>query len=444
MRNALNKTAGFIASIAFFSVSSLASTVWAGTTYGGVNSASLRTLATGAIAEGLASVAVSPWKPIRMPTWTDTALAFAWLSTAEMTYTSGVPADGTAPSIPRGTRPGQPVPQVSFGAWIQRLIQPAPNRITIGWALDSGTQSLESDLATSPGLTVLAPKWFHVDGLQGAIAGQVEPAVVTAAHRRGVQVWAVVDNGFDGIFTHKILQYRDEQDILIRHIVSLSMRNHLDGINLDFEGLLPEDRWNFSRFVNVLAASLHAAHKSLSVDLPPDIVMGQNDGPYNHRAIAQAADKVVLMGYDEHWGGDSLAGPTASLPWVTSAVTDMLQTGVPHRKLILGVPFYTQEWTVDAKGQVVASQALSLSQLDRLVRTKQLHPVWRPQLGLHYTAFTTGSTRQEIWLEDNRSLLLSLHLVSQYDLGGAAAWYLGLARPSTWTALVQSVRSPIA
>jgi len=318
------------------------------------------------------------------------------------------------------------------------------HRLTIGWVLDTGAKSLTSTLHQTPGLSVLAPKWWHVDGPNGALAGTVEPSVITTAKQLGVRVWAVVDNGFNGPMSHSFLQFKNTQDSLIRQLTLRAKQTHIAGINLDFEGLLPEDRWNYARFVSQLAYHLHLEHKSLSIDLPPDYVNGDNTGPYNHAALAKAADYIILMGYDQHWGGDTTAGPTASLPWVASSLSDMLHTGIPAAKLILGVPFYTQDWTVAKNGQVLSSQPLSLWQVRDVIANHHIQTRWDRQLGLHFGVYMDQGVRHEIWVEDNRSLLLTLQLVARDHLAGAAAWYLGLEYPSTWLSLTDSVRSAIA
>lgn len=316
-------------------------------------------------------------------------------------------------------------------------------RLTIGWVLDTGTADLDAIMEQSPGLSVLAPKWLEVDSPTGALTGQAESGVVQKAHELGIQVWAVVDNGFDGPMTHQFLAYQDRQDALVRKLVTFAVNTGIAGINVDFEGLLQEDRWNYARFIDVLATALHKVHKSLSVDLPPDYVSGQNNGPYNHAALAKAANYIILMGYDEHWGGDPAPGPTASLPWVQSSVTDMLDTGVPADKLILGVPFYTQDWTVNKNGEVLNSQALSLWQVRTILAQYHVKTTWNKGLGLRFGEYTADGQEHQIWVEDDRSLLLTLELIARAHLAGAAAWYLGLEYPSTWLSLVDTVRSSV-
>ena len=318
----------------------------------------------------------------------------------------------------------------------------AKQPLMVGWILDSGATNISSVMNETPGLNVLSPKWFHVDGPNGAISGIPERTIIQQAHNNHQQVWAVVDNGFNGSFSHSILQYQDQQDMLIGHIVKLAVTYHLDGINLDFEGLLPIDRWNYSRFVNELAVKLHMHQIQLSVDLPPDYVAGTNNGPYNHAAIAKAADYVVLMGYDEYWLGDPKAGPTASLPWVRLAVNDFLKTGVPANKLILGIPFYAEDWTVNQKGKVLSSIALSALESSQLVNQLHTHLVWNAKEGVYFTAYRYQKSWHEIWLENRRTLMLFAELARNDKLAGLASWYLGLESKATWLSVLHTLRSP--
>lgn len=322
------------------------------------------------------------------------------------------------------------------------VAKPGHKSLTLGWIFDTGPSDVAQVLNSTPGLDVLSPKWFHVDGPNGAIAGTADPAIVKLVHNSHEQIWAIIDNGFNGPLSHAILQYQDKQDKLIAHITNLAVSAHLDGINLDFEGLETTDRWNYSRFVAVLANSLHRHGISLSVDLPPDLVPGKNTGPYNHAALAKAADYLVLMGYDEHWQGDTEAGPTASLPWVKAAIKDFLDTGVPAQKLILGIPFYTQNWTVSKDGKVLSSEALSLYQSNQLVTSTNANIIWKPKEGVYYTTFNNHGEQQEMWLEDPRTLMLLSQMARNQQLAGIAAWYLGLESPSTWLSVVNTLESP--
>ncbi len=424
-----------------FTITMILGLIIAITLYGGAQFRTLVTSSESTLSTLLTESAITQIVPSPLPSPVNMAYAFTWLSLAGIQPTlhlsnSHAPKSSFTPSLPT----------ISWNNLVNTTTKRVAtvSRLTIGWTIDSSKQTIQNALTSSPGLNVIAPKSLHVDGLNGAISGSISSSAVRFAQQKGVQVWAVVDNGFNGPLSHQILAYRNQQNMLISKIVHIAIKSHLNGINLDFEGLLPEDRWNYSNFVQKLAVALHANHMALSVDLPPDIVTGNNSGAYNHKVLAQAANYIILMGYDQHWGGDQIAGPTASLPWVKQAIQDMLETGVPKTKLVLGVPFYTQNWTIGKNGTAVSSQALSLWQTRSVLAQNHAKETWNAKLGLHVASFTQNGIKHEIWVEDKRSLLLFADLVSQQQLAGAAAWYLGLETTSTWQALVDTVHSTIA
>lgn len=73
-----------------------------------------------------------------------------------------------------------------------------------------------------------------------------------------------------------------------------------------------------------------------------DVTRENNDpfwsGSFDRKQIGQVADYVIMMGYEEHWGGSQVPGSVASLPWVKEG-TELLMKDVPAHKILLGVPF---------------------------------------------------------------------------------------------------------
>ena len=60
--------------------------------------------------------------------------------------------------------------------------------------------------------------------------------------------------------------------------------------------------------------------------------------------MANFADYIIIMGYDEHYKGSD-AGSVASINWVNDGVTNTLDE-VPADQVILGMPFYTRIWSL--------------------------------------------------------------------------------------------------
>ncbi|HET9783831.1 MAG TPA: hypothetical protein VFP94_02610, partial [Terriglobales bacterium] len=53
-----------------------------------------------------------------------------------------------------------------------------------------------------------------------------------------------------------------------------------------------------------------------------------------------------------------------------------------------------------------------------------------------------GHKRQVTWVEDERSFVAKLHLVTEYHLRGFSVWRIGLEDPHIWPELPEAVRTP--
>ena len=60
---------------------------------------------------------------------------------------------------------------------------------------------------------------------------------------------------------------------------------------------------------------------------------------YDWKEQGKVADYVIIMGYDEHYGGSQEPGSVASIGYVEEGISTMVQS-VPPEKVINAVPFY--------------------------------------------------------------------------------------------------------
>lgn len=68
-------------------------------------------------------------------------------------------------------------------------------------------------------------------------------------------------------------------------------------------------------------------------------------GSYDYSALAEYADHLLIMAYDEHYEG-SEAGPVASINFVENSIKYALSKTAPD-KIVVGVPFYGRVWSLD-------------------------------------------------------------------------------------------------
>lgn len=342
-----------------------------------------------------------------------------------------------AASVPSPSQ-GQSSLVGSLSAW-----QGQTRKIALGWAqYDTPARTIQL-LNANPGITVISPEWLTLWSSTGALRDQTEPQVVAYAHQRKVQVWALVNNQFNAQLTHTFLHNPAATARFVQKLTSSAANAHLDGINVDFENIFTDDRDAFGAFIRQLHVALRRDGLQLSVDITPDIVFLHDDAAFFHAGLAADCDYLVVMAYDEHWGGDAEPGPVADVPWVTRAVQDLLDTGVPADRLILGIPFYARFWHVHADGSV-SSLATAVSNVPAILTTHGAHLQWDAALGVDYARYPKSDGYEEVWYEGQRTLTRKLTLVNDTNLAGVAVWSLGLSDPHTWSNVIRALRGALS
>lgn len=320
--------------------------------------------------------------------------------------------------------------------------QTQTHKIALGW-IPYGTPSQTIQLiSANPGITVISPSWLTLTNRNGDVQSQVEPSVIEFAHSRQIQVWAMVDNQFNGALTHDMLTSTTAKRNFIQQVKKIATQAHLNGINVDFENLQTRDRTLFSQLIGALHAALQPVSVQVSVDVTPDIAYLKDNAAYFHAGLAANANYVIVMAYDEHWAADPQPGPVADVPWVTQSVNDLLNTGVPAGKLILGVPFYTRFWHVYSDGSV-SSQAVASYAVPGILTSHHVKSTWLPNLGVAYARYPKANGYEEVWYETSRTEQKKLDLVNNDGLAGVAIWSLSLSNIHTWQTLMKAMSQSV-
>lgn len=319
------------------------------------------------------------------------------------------------------------------------------NSIALGWMMSNSTSGCINMLQHSPGINVAAPTWFHLNDASGNIVGNTLPNVVSYAHQHNIKVWAVMDNQVNGQWSsntaHQVLQNPKARMNMVDELAYQCKLNHLDGINVDFEGIYDSDRDAFTAFIKELHERFSAENLNVSVDISPDITTLDDNKAFFHAGLAEYADEVVLMAYDEHWGNDPIPGPVADIPWVEQSVNDLLDTGVPTDKLVLAMPFYTQFWYVHKNGQV-RSTAYSVSSVNDILAAHNATGSWNPQKDLMYARYPVPDGYMEVWYPTKQTFTDELSVVNSDGLAGIGVWSLDWSAQSMWSSIINNLLGP--
>jgi len=202
-----------------------------------------------------------------------------------------------------------------------------------------------------------------------------------------------------------------------------------DGINVDFEKVTEDGSQDYIQFIRELSVACRQKGLVLSVD---NYVPHNYNAHYKWAEQGVMADYVIIMGYDEHWGGSEVAGSVASLGYVTEGIERMTQE-VPSEKVINAVPLYTRIWTTAEDG-AVTSRAVGIQTAYDYMNKNQAAVTWDNSVGQNYVEFETSDGTVQIWLEDEQSLEAKINVMKEHNLGGIAAWKLGFddGRKNIW------------
>lgn len=118
----------------------------------------------------------------------------------------------------------------------------------------------------------------------------------------------------------------------------------------------------------------------------------------------------------------------ASLPWVEGGIKYLLND-VAAGKIILGVPFYTHDFSNEYPQ---GSEYIGMDEIQRRITEYKASVYWDSDVGQNVATYQRNGFNHKIWVEGDRSLGLKLDLVNKYGLSGMAAWSLGTEFSSTW------------
>lgn len=210
----------------------------------------------------------------------------------------------------------------------------------------------------------------------------------------------------------------ETRKLLIQDILAAS--KDFDGIQIDFEVLRKEEAAAFYSFLQEVKANL-SKEKCFSVALPART--SKREDPFPYKEIAAIADRVVIMAYDEHYGGGS-AGAIASLAWC-KRVLHFAKQEIPEGKLIMGLPLYGRVW----QKQKIAS---ALKYPQTLALWKEFpKQVQRLEDGTAYFSFQK-KVDLDVYFEDEQSLYKKLSTYEKNQVRAVALWRLSQEPISLW------------
>ncbi len=302
-------------------------------------------------------------------------------------------------------------------------------------------------------IDILYPEWLHVltsDGhlqgidpqtsktfnvVQGTSVHPIDDKVMSflKSEDAGTDVFPLVNN-FDGIDWVDISPFLNDPQARAnfrQQVATFLASDKYRGLMLDFETFPKKGQPGFLALLNELAADLHSKGMKLYVSVP-----SKND-EWNYRAVAAAADGVVLMNYDEHYPSPGTAGPVASQDWFV----DNLQAAVkviPKNKLISAIANYGYDWVhKPAKGKLPPGvKDFNVSVQDAWLTSRDSEEdidFDGDSMNPHIQYLDEHNLKHDVWFLDAVTALNQMRAAQSLGIETFALWRLGSEDRSLWT-----------
>lgn len=303
---------------------------------------------------------------------------------------------------------------ISAGGYAYPFISP--------WVLEQTLPFLSELLVFSYGFTgegeVLAPAYGEDDWM------------IAEANNYGARpILTLTPFGEDGNFNnrliHSVVNSEEYKDNLIRNLLEVMEEKGYQGVDIDFEYILAEDRDAFTAFVQDVTAAMRGNGYRTSVALAPKTSSEQKGLLYegkDYRALGEAADHVLLMTYE--WGY-TYGPPMAVAPLnQVRRVVEYALTQIPAEKIDLGIPNYGYDWPLPYVRGTTRAATINNVQAVRIAVENGAEIRFDDVAESPYFTYTENGVEHEVWFEDVRSLLAKFELIKEYGLRGCGYWQI--------------------
>jgi len=302
--------------------------------------------------------------------------------------------------------------------------------LSIGFYVSWDASSRESLADHVNELDVVSPQWVQLDGVRGKVNITSDPqarAIIAQAKRPPSIVPGVFnakDGVWDGAAADALIADPAAQRVLFETLVDQAQQRGFAGYVFDLENLSPASVQRYPAFLAAARAALKPIGREVWVTAP-------FDEKWPLRRLQAAADSVVLMAYDEHYGGGD-PGPPAGQDWYeTWLERDMAQLDPARTVVALGA--YGYDWMPAAKGQPGSADAVTFMEATQTAYDSDAKPQM-DDVGLNpnYGYADENGRRHQVWYLDAATAFNQVRFADSFLPMGYALWRMGGEDQLVW------------
>ena len=233
------------------------------------------------------------------------------------------------------------------------------------------------------------------------------------------------DGNFNNYLITTLVNNEDVKTNLLDNLLTTLSEKGFQGVDIDFEFILAEDRIPFADFVAETRNFLAPYGYHVSAALAPKTSDDQQGLLYagkDYGLLGEAADSVLLMTYE--WGY-TYGPPMAVAPLnKVKEVVDYAVTRISPSKIDLGIPNYGYDWTLpyirgSSKATVVGNLEAVQIAIEAGVSIQFDETAMSP-----FFQYEKDGAAHEVWFEDVRSYRAKFALLPEYGLRGMGYWQI--------------------
>jgi len=279
-------------------------------------------------------------------------------------------------------------------------------------------------------LDVISPQWVQLNGASGQvdITSDPEARALIASAKKPPSVLPGVFNARDGVWNgpaaDALLANPAAQKALIATLVDQAQKRAFAGYVFDLENLSSASVQRYPAFLAKARAALAPSGREVWVTVP-------FDESWPLKRMQAAADAVVVMAYDEHYGtGDP--GPAAGQDWFeTWLAKDMEQLDPARTVIALGS--YGYDWTLPQKGKPGSADAVTFIEATQTAHDSDAQPQMDDvSLNPNYGYVDDAGRKHSVWYLDAATLFNQVHVADGFRPMGYALWRMGGEDQLVW------------
>lgn len=265
--------------------------------------------------------------------------------------------------------------------------------------------------------------------------------VVTIGHRHNVKMLATVHNLLydEGVelakrVIHELVSSEQNMNAFAANLVQLVERYGLDGVDIDIEDVLEEDRNRLTQLYRVIGRVFDERGYFFSTAVPSKT--GPKDPsvfakPFDYPNLHQPTDQFVVMLYNEHGWPGSGPGPVVSIGRMEK-VLRYAMTVMPKEKIVAAVSVFGFDFNLKTGRASYVTYDMAIN----LAKKYNKEVIFDKETQTPMFAYTDeNGVKHEVWFEDRASIQAKVRLANRLGIRGLALWRLGLEDPAIWTML---------